>query len=385
MKYISIIGSTGSIGRTALQIVRWLKGKYKVVALACEKNWAIMAEQVVEFLPDVVVIKNKKSADEFSEVIKGDFRLLTGEEGIIEASVLPEVDLVISAIVGFAGLRPTLEMVRNGKTVALANKETLIMAGDYFMDMAKKMGSTIIPVDSEHSAIFQCLHGRDKSEIAKIILTASGGPFLERDSKTFNNVLPEEALNHPQWRMGKKITVDSATLFNKGLEIIEAHYLFDMPYEKIDIVIHPQSVVHSLVQLVDGSFISQLAPPDMAIPIQYAMTYPERFESRVPPVDIYEFDDIEFRKPDKDKFPCLELAINAGKMGGVSPTVVSVADEIAVEAFLSRKINFVDIPVILEKAMDNFGNQELNDINEIFRVIDEVKLFVSGLIEGGLS
>jgi len=384
MKNISIIGSTGSIGRTALQVVRWLRDKFKVVALACEKNWAIMSEQVIEFSPDVVAIKNRESADEFSEIIKGDFRLLTGDESVIEASILPDVDLVVSAIVGYAGLRPTLEMVKNGRTVALANKETLIMTGDYFMELAKKTGSTIIPVDSEHSAIFQCLQGRDKDEVAKVILTASGGPFLNRDFETLDNVLPKEALNHPQWRMGKKITVDSATLFNKGLEIIEAHYLFDMPYEKIDVVIHPQSVVHSLIQLVDGSFISQLAPPDMAIPIQYALTYPERLESRVPPFNIYEFDNLEFRKPDIEKFPCLEIAINAGIMGGISPTVVSVADEVAVEAFISGKIGFMDIPKVLENAMDNFGHQDLCSIDDVFKLIEEVKLFAYGLIEGGL-
>jgi len=384
MKNISIIGSTGSIGRTALQVVRWLRDKFKVVALACEKNWAIMSEQVIEFSPDVVAIKNRESADEFSEIIKGDFRLLTGDESVIEASILPDVDLVVSAIVGYAGLRPTLEMVKNGRTVALANKETLIMTGDYFMELAKKTGSTIIPVDSEHSAIFQCLQGRDKDEVAKVILTASGGPFLNRDFETLDNVLPKEALNHPQWRMGKKITVDSATLFNKGLEIIEAHYLFDMPYEKIDVVIHPQSVVHSLIQLVDGSFISQLAPPDMAIPIQYALTYPERLESRVPPFNIYEFDNLEFRKPDIEKFPCLEIAINAGIMGGISPTVVSVADEVAVEAFISGKIGFMDIPKVLENAMDNFGHQDLCSIDDVFKLIEEVKLFACGLIEGGL-
>ena len=384
MKNISIIGSTGSIGRTALQVVRWLRDKFKVVALACEKNWAIMSEQVIEFSPDVVAIKNRESADEFSEIVKGDFRLLTGDESVIEASILPNVDLVVSAIVGYAGLRPTLEMVKNGRTVALANKETLIMTGDYFMELAKKTGSTIIPVDSEHSAIFQCLQGRDKDEVAKVILTASGGPFLNRDFETLDNVLPKEALNHPQWRMGKKITVDSATLFNKGLEIIEAHYLFDMPYEKIDVVIHPQSVVHSLIQLVDGSFISQLAPPDMAIPIQYALTYPERLESRVPPFNIYEFDNLEFRKPDIEKFPCLEIAINAGIMGGISPTVVSVADEVAVEAFISGKIGFMDIPKVLENAMDNFGHQDLCSIDDVFKLIEEVKLFAYGLIEGGL-
>ncbi|MGQ9705702.1 MAG: 1-deoxy-D-xylulose-5-phosphate reductoisomerase [bacterium] len=384
MRNISVIGSTGSIGRTALQVVRWLKDKFKVVALACEKNWHIMAEQVIEFSPEVVAIKNKESADEFSKIITGDFRLLIGDEGVVEASILPEVDLVISAIVGYAGLKSTLEMVKSGKTIALANKETLIMTGDYFMDLAEKMGSKIIPIDSEHSAIFQCLQGRDKNEVAKIILTASGGPFLNRDVETYNDILPEEALNHPQWRMGKKITVDSATLFNKGLEIIEAHHLFEIPYEKIDVVIHPQSIVHSFVQLVDGSFFAQLAPPDMAIPIQYAMTYPERFESRVPLFNIYEFDNLEFRKPDIKKFPCLEIAVNAGKMGGVCPTAVSVADEVAVSAFLSGKIRFLDIPVILEKTVDKFSHQKLNNIDDIFEVIVEVKLFASSLIKGEL-
>ncbi|RLC42850.1 MAG: 1-deoxy-D-xylulose-5-phosphate reductoisomerase [Candidatus Coatesbacteria bacterium] len=385
MKRICIIGSTGSIGRTTLQVTKWLSGMFKVVGLACNRNWMIMAEQVIEYAPEVVAIRDKEASEKLVKLVGEDFKLMTGDEGIMEVATLPDVDLVVIAVVGSAGLRPTIEAIKAGKTVALANKESLVMAGDIIMELAEERGVRILPVDSEHSAIFQCLEGRDIGELDKIVLTASGGPFLNLSKNEIEKATLENALNHPQWRMGKKVSIDSATLFNKGLEVIEAHHLFGIPYEKIDVVIHPQSIVHSLIKLVDSSYIAQLAPSDMAIPIQYALTYPQRYESRSADYEMYEFNNLEFIKPDTEKFPCLEIAIEAGKQGGLCPTVVSVADEVAVNAFIEDKLGFRYIPIVLEKAIENIECGRITDILDIFEKEEETRNFVTSLIKGGLK
>lgn len=345
----------------------------------------IMAEQVIEYAPEVVAIRDKEASEKLVKLVGEDFKLMTGDEGIIEVATLPDVDLVVIAVVGSAGLRPTIEAIKAGKTVALANKESLVMAGDIIMELAEERGVRILPVDSEHSAIFQCLEGRDIGELDKIVLTASGGPFLNLSKNEIEKATLENALNHPQWRMGKKVSIDSATLFNKGLEVIEAHHLFGIPYEKIDVVIHPQSIVHSLIKLVDSSYIAQLAPSDMAIPIQYALTYPQRYESRSADYEMYEFNNLEFIKPDTEKFPCLEIAIEAGKQGGLCPTVVSVADEVAVNAFIEDKLGFRYIPIVLEKAIENIECGRITDILDIFEKEEETRNFVTSLIKGGLK
>jgi 1-deoxy-D-xylulose-5-phosphate reductoisomerase len=356
MKRIAILGSTGSIGRSALDIVSAHRDRFRVTVLTAGRNVALLDKQVESFAPDVVAVADKKAAQELKRRI-GKKRaslltILSGQDGIADAAAYEDSDFVLSAIVGAAGLIPTLSAVRSGKTIGLANKEALVMAGRILISESKKYRSKIIPVDSEHSAIFQCIEGHRKAAIRSIILTASGGPFAERSPANMVDITPEEALKHPRWKMGKKITIDSATLMNKGFEVIEAHHLFGLPHQSIDVVIHPQSIVHSIVEFRDRSCIAQLSVPDMKGPIAYALTYPQRIDNVIDGLSLHEIGTLTFKKPKKISFPCLSYAYLALEAGGTMPSVLNAANEVAVNAFLKGIIRFTEIPVIIKKTME---------------------------------
>jgi len=356
MKRLAVVGSTGSIGQNTLRVVEHLSDRFRIFALAANSAVDRLAEQTAAFHPAVVGIRDGGRVDEF--VIQCQKRrisipeVVTGEEGLRQIASAPEVDIVVSAAVGAAGLSPTYSAVASGKTVALANKEAMVVAGELLRKTAEKSGARIIPVDSEHSAVDQCLRSGRKNEVRRLILTASGGPFRETRVEQFEKISPEEALKHPVWQMGKRITVDSATLMNKGLEVIEARWLFDIPSEKIDIMVHPQSIVHSMVEFVDGSVVAQLGTADMRQPIQYALTYPERLPSSVPHLDWTTVSRLDFVPPDPKKFPCISLAYRAIEMSGTAPAVLNAADEVAVELFLERKIVFSDIPNLIASTLE---------------------------------
>jgi 1-deoxy-D-xylulose-5-phosphate reductoisomerase len=343
-KRLAVLGSTGSIGRQTLEIVRGLPGRFRIVGLAAGLNLDLLAKQVDEFSPDFISFT--ASGDKAS--------LLSRYEHISmeEIASHPDVDIVVIATAGTAGLGATLAAARAGKTVALANKESLVAAGELITTEAKKSGARILPVDSEHSAVFQCLCG-EKQAPRRIILTASGGPFRSYSKKQMATITVAKALQHPSWRMGKKVTIDSATLMNKGLEVIEAHWLFNVSIDNINVIIHPQSIVHSMVEFTDGSVKAQLSCPDMRLPIQYALTYPKRLDNtRLPRLDWKHFADLTFEQPDTDRFPCLRLAINAGRQGGTYPGVLCAADEVAVGLFLAGSIGFADIPRLIEQTLE---------------------------------
>lgn len=343
VKRLAVLGSTGSIGRQTLDVVRAFPDRFKVVGLAAGGNLALLEEQVKEFKPDFVY-HCKDTGQPLSRVCR---YISMGE-----MATLPEVDIVVTATSGSSGLSPTLAAIRAGKDIALSNKESLVTAGEIIMKQAVEHNARILPVDSEHSAVWQCLEG-EATPAARIILTASGGPFLNCTTDEMTGVTPEQALKHPSWQMGRKVTIDSATLMNKGLEIIEAHWLFSMPFENIDVLVHPQSIVHSIVEFVDGSAKAQLGRPDMRLPIQYALSHPERLPNQsLPKIDWSLIDKLDFRQPDMEKFPCLGLAIEAGKKGGTYPAVLCAADEVAVEMFLDNRIKFTDIPALIQKVLD---------------------------------
>lgn len=354
MRNISILGSTGSIGIQALQVIRSLKSEFKVVGLAAKSNVDIIEEQIEEFSPKIVALEDESSAELLRSRLKNnEVKIVSGKEGIIQVATEPSADIVLSAIVGIAGLVPTLEAIKSGKNIALSNKESLVTAGHIIMKEAYNNAVTIFPVDGEHSAILQCLDGcKNRNNIRRLILTASGGPFRNKSYTELANVTPEQALAHPNWRMGKKITIDSATLMNKGFEVIEAHWLFDIDISKIDVIIHTESIVHSMVEFNDGSIIAQLGITDMRLPIQLALTYPERVNSFLPRLDLTKVKQLNFQDVDMEKFPCLKYAYDAGKIGGTLPVVVNGADEVAVEAFLNHKISFLQISEIIKETMD---------------------------------
>jgi 1-deoxy-D-xylulose-5-phosphate reductoisomerase len=342
-----ILGSTGSIGRQTLDVVRALPGRFKIIGLAAGDNTALLKEQMEEFKPQYYYHSAKKGQTKLPNL-----RYISMEE----MAALPEVDIVVVSTPGGAGLKPTLAAVRAGKKVALSNKESLVSAGSIIMEEAAKYNASILPVDSEHSAIWQCLEGEDK-KCAKIVLTASGGPFRGYTKKQLEGVTPEQALKHPSWTMGKKVTIDSATLFNKGMEVIEAHWLFGIPYEDIRVLVHPQSIIHSMVEFRDGSTKAQLGVPDMRLPIQYALTYGQRVNNpEIPGIDWTKIDKLDFEQPDMEAFPCLKLAIDAGKEGGTATAVLCAADEIAVSLFLSHRIKFNHIAQLIAKTLDKHDN-----------------------------
>lgn len=353
MKRIAILGSTGSIGRSSLQVIEKYPDLFQVVALAAGRNIDLLAEQIHRFRPKIVAVFDQRLAKDLLSNLKAETRVevLVGPEGYGKVASYDDADLVLSAMVGAAGLGPTLSAIRAGKNVALANKETLVMAGALVMEEARLNQVTLLPVDSEHNAIFQALEGHRREDLKRILLTASGGPFLNMETNELEAVTPAQALAHPNWSMGAKITIDSATLMNKGLEVIEAKWLFDIPVEKIDVHIHPQSIVHSMVEYVDGSVIAQMGIPDMRIPIAYALAYPERLELNLKPLDLFALQTLTFQKPDLSRFPCLNLAFAACKAGGTMPAVLNAANEAAVQAFLDNRIPFTGIATLVNQAM----------------------------------
>lgn len=353
-KNISILGSTGSIGTQALDVVRDLK-TIKVLGLSGNQNIRLLEKQALEFQPKVISVMHEKNALELKKRLKNtNIKVVYGLEGLIEVATLPAVDTVLTSVVGIIGLVPTLEAIQSGKNIALANKETLVSAGELVMKKAEEKNVNILPVDSEHSAIFQSLQGNYHNKINRILLTASGGPFLGKTKEQLKNITVEDALHHPNWVMGKKITIDSATLMNKGLEVIEAKWLFHIPIEKIEVLIHPQSIVHSAVEYEDGAVIAQLGETDMKIPIQYALTYPKRIKNNYPKLDFSARNKLTFEKPDTMVFSCLKLAYEAIKIGGTMPAVLNAANEIAVEKFILKKISFLDIPSLIEKTINAY-------------------------------
>lgn len=382
MKYISILGSTGSIGTQALDVIRNFPGKFKVVALSGHKNINLLIEQIREFKPELVHISDENNLEDLQNAIKtSDTKLLTGKEDLVKIATHPKTDIVLSAIVGFAGLIPTVEAIKSGKDIALANKETLVVAGDMVMDLARKHKVNIIPVDSEHSAIFQCMQGEDYDTVRRIILTASGGPFRNLSLRKLQNVSVKDALNHPNWNMGDKITIDSATMMNKGLEVIEAYHLFKIPPFKIEVIVHPESIVHSLVEFKDRSLKAQLGLPDMRGPIQYALTYPERAKNEFEEFNFAKYPSLNFEQPDLKRFPALDIAFEAIRRGGNTPCIINAANEVAVNAFLNKQIKFMQIPQIVEKTMDEATSCVNPDITNLLETDKESRQLAEQLIK----
>lgn len=369
MKKITILGSTGSIGTSALDVIEKNPERFQVVALAAGQNVSLLKKQIEKFRPKLVAVSTKKNALKLREALttKNKVKILYDEKGLQEIASLPAADIIISAISGAAGLMPTLAAIEAGKDVALANKETMVIAGEIVTKRAKKKGVKIIPVDSEHSAIFQCLQGQPHKNLRRIILTASGGPFLNFTKNELRKVKLHQALKHPRWKMGKKITIDSASLMNKGLEVIEAKWFFNIDISNIDVIVHPQSIVHSLVEFIDGTFLAQMGIPDMKIPIAYALTYPERIINDLQPLNLVKIVNLEFRQPDIKKFPCLGLAYAAGICGGTTPAVLNAANEIAVSAFIEQKIDFIDLPKIIEKVLVLHNSMKDPSLEEILQ------------------
>ena len=351
MKNLAILGSTGSIGTQTLDVVRDLPEMFRVAVLAANTSDKKLEAQIDEFRPELAVLADEAAAERLKARYKGATKILGGEDGLVAAAVFPAVDMVVTSLMGFAGLAPTLAAIRAGKNIALANKETLVAAGELVRREASAHGAAILPVDSEHSALFQCLQGEKRETVESLILTASGGPFRGRRKESLAGVSIGDCLKHPTWSMGRKITVDSATLVNKGLEVIEAHWLYDMPYDKIKVVIHPQSIVHSMVAFQDGAVMAQLGVPDMRLPIQYALTYPERMASTLERLDFARLGALTFEEPDTKTFRGLAIAIEAGRAGGTAPCVMNAANEIAVAAFLDGSIGFLDIYDIIVQTL----------------------------------
>jgi 1-deoxy-D-xylulose-5-phosphate reductoisomerase len=365
MKAISILGSTGSIGCNALKVVKHLKD-FQVVALGAGGNIDKLAEQICEFQPELVAVKDETCAEELLRQISDSKfqipKILIGEEGLIAVATHEKAEIVVSATVGAIGFVPTLRAIEAGKRIALANKETLVMAGELMTKAARASGAEILPVDSEHNALHQCLRGETRNEVKRLILTASGGPFREKSKEEIENATIQEALNHPNWKMGDKITIDSATLMNKGLEVIEAKWLFDFEADEISVIVHPQSIVHSMVEMVDGSIIAQLGVTDMRHAIQYALTYPTRKPTELAPLDFTRISQLTFETPDFERFPCLSLAYKALKKGGTTPAALNAANEIAVQAFLDDKIRLSDIPKIIESVLDEHETKDASNL-----------------------
>ncbi len=373
MKKISILGSTGSIGTQTLDVIRQHRESYSVEALAAGANVELLVQQAVEFQPKLVCLSTAELANKARDQLPPHIEVRHGEAGLIAAAAHHEADYVVTAMVGSAGLKPTLAAIAAGKTIGLANKETLVTAGHLVTEAARRMGTALIPIDSEHSAIFQCLNGEPRESLHKLILTASGGSFRDRSRSELQTVTVEEALQHPNWSMGAKITIDSATMANKGFEVIEAHWLFNLPYDQIEVLIHPESVIHSMVEYCDGSIIAQLGTPDMRVPIQYALTYPERLRSSSERVDFVKLGQLNFRAMDTARYPMLRLAYEAGRMGGTAPTVLNASNEVAVARFLRREISFMDIEYIVENVLQAHQLVEQPDLEQILDADDRAR------------
>ena len=380
MKNISLLGSTGSIGKQTLEVAAANPDKMKIRVLAAHTSDTVLEEQIRAFEPDFAVLSDKEAAARLKARYHGKTEILAGEEGLLAAATYSEVDTVLASMVGYAGLRPTMAAINCGKNIALANKETLVAAGSLVMEAVAKNNVSLTPVDSEHSAIFQALQGGKEDEVKRLLITASGGPFRGKKRSELESVTLAQCLNHPNWSMGKKITVDSSTLANKGLEVIEAHWLFNMPYEKIDVVVHPQSIIHSLVEFCDGSVIAQLGEPDMRLPIQYALSYPCRYHKAFDQLDLIKAGMLTFEAPDMEAFPSLRIAIDCGKAGGTLPCVFNAANEEAVYAFLDDKIKYLDIPYITEKVASLHKNIAAPCIEDIERADAEARAAAQSII-----
>lgn len=383
MKKITILGSTGSIGTQTLDVARKNKDKFKIVAISANSSVELLLDQILEFCPKYVAVYEEKSANRLKEMIPEniDIEVLSGMEGLVKICQLEEIDVVLTAVVGMIGLVPTMAAIRAKKNIALANKETLVTAGELVMREARKHNVEILPVDSEHSAIFQCLNGENKKEIEKIILTASGGPFRGKKKEDLINVKKEQALKHPNWDMGRKISIDSSTLMNKGLEVIEAKWLFGVEAEDIEVVVHPQSIVHSMVSFRDSSVMAQLGCPDMRLPIQYALTYPDRLETDFERLDFMKASTLTFEDPDMETFPCLRLAFEALKMGGTYCAALNSANEVLVNGFLNDKIGFYDIPYYIEITLKEHKNRINPTLEDILEVDKETREFLAKILK----
>jgi len=367
MRNLTILGATGSIGKNTLNVVEKFPALFGIKALTAGRNIALLAKQIKRFLPELAIVYRESDVFKLKQLLAPNNRteIMYGEDGYRAAAVHPDVDMVVSAIVGAAGLLPTLAAIDAGKHIALANKETLVMAGDIVMQRAEENNVSILPVDSEHSAIFQCLAGNRKTDLKQILLTASGGPFQNLPADQFKSITPERALAHPTWEMGDKISIDSATLMNKGLEVIEAKHLFDVSHRTIQVVIHPQSIIHSMVSYIDGSVMAQMGTPDMKGAIAYALSFPERLPLNLPVPDFAGIGALTFDAPDVKKFPCLALALSACETGGTLPCVLNAANEVAVDAFLNKRIGFIQIPEVIEHTMENHNSITAPEIDDI--------------------
>lgn len=386
MKHLTILGSTGSIGVSTLQIVAAFPERYRVVALSAGNNIDLLLAQVKTFRPRIVAVATEQGAETLAARLKGlDVQILCGVEGIIRCAIYPDSQLVIAAIVGAAGLVPTMAAIKAGKDVALANKETLVAAGPLVMEEVARQGSCMIPVDSEHSAIFQSLAGQRREDIRRLILTASGGPFRKHSLEQLASVTPADALAHPNWDMGQKISIDSATMMNKGLEVIEAHWLFKVPASQIAIQIHPQSIVHSMVEYQDGAVLAQLGIPDMKTPIAYALSWPQRLPLQQAPLNLTRAGQLTFTEPDLTRFPCLRLAYEALDTGGSLPAVMNAANEVAVEAFLQNRIGFLGIARLIEAVMKHHRSEQLTTIDRVLQADLWGRQEARTLINGGLE
>ncbi|MDO8786153.1 MAG: 1-deoxy-D-xylulose-5-phosphate reductoisomerase [Syntrophales bacterium] len=370
MKNVTILGSTGSIGVNALDVIRNNPSRFRVIALAAGRNVDLLKSQIEEFKPKVVSVIDDSHARKLRALLSHSSpgtEILSGNEGYREVAAVREANTVLSAMTGAAGLIPTMEAIEAAKDIALANKETMVMAGNIIVEKASEKGIKVLPVDSEHGAVFQCLVGHRRKDVKRIILTASGGPFLHLSRKELREVKPAQAMKHPNWQMGGKITIDSASLMNKGLEVIEAKWFFDVPIERIQVYIHPQSIVHSLVEYIDGSVIAGLGVPDMRISIAYALSFPERINRPEPSLDLVKVGALEFLEPDFERFPCLKLAYDAGKIGGTMPAVLNAANEVAVEAFREEKVKFTGIPEIIERVFSSHQPKTSPSLEEILK------------------
>lgn len=386
MKYISILGSTGSIGTQTLDVVRAHQNDLKVCAITGNNNIDLLEKQILEFTPDLCCVMNEDNALILKKRLDSSLNsnvkteILSGMDGLIQAAEYYKSQIVVTAVSGMIGLKPTVAAIKKKKTIALANKETLVTGGDYIIKLAKEYNSLILPVDSEHSAIFQCLVGHQAKKINKIVLTASGGPFRGKNLDFLKNVSLEDALKHPNWSMGKKITIDSSTLMNKGLEVIEAKFLFDVNPEQIEVVVHPQSIIHSGIEFCDHSTIAQLGLPDMRVPIQYALFYPNRVENNFKSLSLFDIGSLTFEKPDKEVFKCLNLAFDSLKVGGTMPAVLNAANEESVSLFLNKKISFLDIGNINEKIMLKHNSINIDCVETILEVERWTKIMVNEIV-----
>lgn len=382
IKSIGVLGSTGSIGTQTLDIIAKYPERYRAGVLTARRHWQLLAEQALWFKPDLVVIGDEKYYSPLKNALSGSgIKVEAGEEAIAEAAAHPGIDTVVTAMVGYSGLIPTISAIRARKTIALSNKETLVVAGELITSLCKEYGVDIVPVDSEHSAIFQSLVGESRKEMRKIILTASGGPFRTFTKEQLKNVTPADALKHPNWDMGAKVTIDSASMMNKGFEMIEARWLFDCPPEQIEVVVHPQSIVHSMVEYRDGSVKAQLGVPDMHTPIAYALSYPSRFETDVRPMRLSDYATLTFEHPDMEKFPLLGLAFDAIAKGGTMPCILNAANEIAVQAFLENRIRFTDMPEIAQQTMQLTPWSGTPDLDTLIATNANARSIAEGLIQ----